>query len=90
MSPHHWFEPPSVCVSDWAKPGLIRQVNNLETAAQELLKWPKSKKRDKAAQLVADAYDGKAKVADAKKAFEAAAKEAKVWCRPQGWMQPPK
>lgn len=85
--PNTWFEPPAVCVSDWAKPGMIRNINNLEGAAQELLKWPSTPKRDKAAKLVADAYAGKAKITDAKKAFEAAAKEAQVWCKPQGWIK---
>ena len=79
MSPHRWFEPPPECVCDYAKPGFIRQVSNLQMAAVELLKWPRTKKRDKAAQLVADAHAGTAKIAVAKKAFEAAAKVARVW-----------
>lgn len=58
---------------------MIRQVSSLEAAATELLKWPNTPKRDKAAKLVADAHAGKAKITDAKKAFEIAAKEAKVW-----------
>jgi hypothetical protein len=79
MSPHHWFEPPPICVCDFAKPGVIRQVSNLQMAASELLKWPKTKKRDKAVQLVANAHTGIGKMVEAKKAFEAAAKDARVW-----------
>jgi len=45
----------------------------------ELLKWPKTKKRDKAVQLVANAHTGIGKMVEAKKAFEAAAKDARVW-----------
>jgi Protein of unknown function (DUF982) len=58
---------------------VIRQVTSLEAAAVELLKWPKGRKRDRAARLVADAHAGKASIEAAKAAFEAAAKEAKVW-----------
>jgi len=77
--PRIWFSKPPVCVMDRAKPGLVRQVSSVEAAAEELLKWPNSRKRDKAATLIADAHAGKADVDQAKKAFEAAAKEAKVW-----------
>ena len=65
---------------DWAKPGTIRHITSLEAAAVELLKWPKSAKRDRAAILVADAYADKASTEAAKRAFEAAVKAAKVWC----------
>jgi hypothetical protein len=71
--------PPPVCVSDWAKIGLIRNVSYLEAAAEQLLHWPNTPKRDKAARLIADAHAGKDKISDAKRAFEAAAKEARVW-----------
>jgi endonuclease YncB( thermonuclease family) len=47
-------------------------------SAEQLLHWPNTPKRDKAAKLIADANAGKAKISDAKKALEAAAKEAKV------------
>jgi hypothetical protein len=53
-----WFSRPPVCVMDWAKPGLVRQVTSLEAAAVELLKWLKSPKRDRAALLVAEAHSG--------------------------------
>ena len=45
---------------DWARPGKVRQVSSVEAAAEELLKWPKTKKRDKAATLLADAMTGMA------------------------------
>lgn len=64
---------------DWAKVGVVRQVRTVEAAAEELIKWPTTKKRDKAAILIADAYAGKADLEKAKKAFEVAAKEARVW-----------
>jgi len=41
-------------------------------------------KRDKAATLLADAMEGTADLAKTKKAFEAAAKEAKVWVQYRG------
>jgi len=74
-----WFDHPPISVIDWATPGKIRQVSSVEAAGEELLKWPKTKKRDKAATLLADAMAGMADMAKTKKAFEAAAKEAKVW-----------
>lgn len=64
---------------DWAKVGNVRQVTSCEAAAEQILHWPKSRKRDKAAILIADAYAGKADIEKAKQAFEAAAKEARVW-----------
>ena len=77
--PLTWFPHPPVCVIDWAKPGKVRQVSSVEAAAEELLKWPKTKKRDKAATLLADAMQGTADLTKTKHAFEVAAKEAKVW-----------
>ena len=68
-----------VSVIDWARPGKICQVSSVEAAGEELLKWPKIKKRDKAATLLADAMAGMADLDKTKKAFEAAAKEARVW-----------
>ncbi len=79
-----WFPMPPVCVMDWAKLGLVRHITSCEAAAEQILHWPKSKKRDKAALLIADAYAGKVDPAKAKKAFEDAAKEAKVWCQYRG------
>jgi hypothetical protein len=79
-----WFPHPPVCVIDWARPGKVRQVSSAETAAEELLKWPKTRKRDKAATLLADAMAGIADLAKTKVAFEAAAKEAKVWVAYRG------
>jgi hypothetical protein len=79
-----WFDRPPICIIDGAKPGVIRHVSSVEAAAEELLKWPKSKKRDKAATLLADAMAGVADMAKTKKAFEEAAKEARVWVRYRG------
>jgi hypothetical protein len=58
-----WFERPPVCVIDWAKPGKIRQVSSVEAAGRALLKWPKTKRREKAATLLADAMEGTADMA---------------------------
>ena len=74
-----WLPHPPICVIDPVKPGKIRQVSSVEAAAEELLKWPKSKKRDTAATLLADAMAGTADMDQVKKAFEAAARAAKVW-----------
>ena len=79
-----WFSHPPVCVVDWAKPGKIRQVSSVEAAAEELLKWPKTPKAGQAAILLADATAGTADIAKTKKAFEAAAKEARVWVKYRG------
>ena len=68
-----------ISVIDRAKPGKIRQVSSVEASGEELLKWPKTKKRDRAATLLADAMAGTADMAKTKRAFEAAAKEARVW-----------
>jgi hypothetical protein len=73
-----------VCVMDWARIGHIRQIRSLEAAAEQLIKWPNTKKRDKAAMLVANAYAGKADIEKAKKAFEVAAQEASVWVMYRG------
>jgi hypothetical protein len=74
-----WLPHPPVCVIDWARPARIRAVSSVEAAAEELLKWPKTRKRDKAAMLLADAMSGTADMFKAKKAFEAAAQKAHVW-----------
>jgi Protein of unknown function (DUF982) len=79
-----WFQHPPVCVIDWAKPGKLRAVSSVEAAAEEFLKWPKTKKRDKVATLLADAMAGMADMKQTKAAFEAAAKEAKVWVHYRG------
>jgi hypothetical protein len=39
----------------------------VQAAAEELLKWPKTKKRDNAATLLADAMAGMADMKEAKK-----------------------
>ena len=82
--PLKWFPHPPVCVIDWAKPGQVRQVTSAEAASEELLKWTKTKKRDKAAALLTNAMKGTADMAKTKSAFEAAAKEAMVWVQYRG------
>ena len=79
-----WLPHPPVCVIDWAKPGKIRQVSSVEAAAEELLKWPKTRRRDKAETLMANSMEGMADIIKVKAAFEAAAKEAKVWVAYRG------
>jgi hypothetical protein len=51
----------------------------LSASAGRTHQSPTSKKRDKAASLIVDAYAGKAAVKKAKKTFEIAGREAKVW-----------
>jgi hypothetical protein len=63
------------------KLGVIRNVNSVQKAAEEILKWPNTVKRDKAALLLADVLKGKAKPESAKKAFIEAAREARVLSR---------
>lgn len=79
--PMKFFPGPAVPVLDMKKLGVIRNVNTVERAAEEILKWPNSRKRDRAALLLADALEGKAKPEAAKKAFIEAAKEARVLSR---------
>jgi len=51
---------------DWARLGSVRQITSVESAAEQILHWPKSRKRDKAALLIADAYAGKVHVEKAR------------------------
>lgn len=75
-----WFPLPPVAVINWAKPGIIRQVNSVEDTVKELGKWEKGgRKFTKALKIYADALNDKATPEEAKKVFEAAAEEAKVW-----------
>lgn len=79
-----WFTPP-ISVQNPAKPGLIRNVTSVEAAAEELLKWPqKGRKRARAAMVLHDALAGKTTPEAARKAFEAAAKEAGAWVQYRG------
>ena len=75
------FPGPAIYVLDKQKLGVIRYVNSVQRAAEEVLKWPNSRKRDKAALLLADVLAGKAKPEAAKKAFIEAAREIQVLSR---------
>jgi hypothetical protein len=75
---HKWFEGPPIAVIDWARPGTRIEIRSLEAAAVELLKWPKSKKRDEAARLINKAFIDEVPIAKAEKAFLEAAKHAKA------------
>ncbi|MER9832535.1 DUF982 domain-containing protein [Mesorhizobium sp. M0134] len=70
----HWFSTPVYVKTD--RPGVTYGCNNVEDAAEELLKWTKmGPKWRKAVQLCIDAIEDRATPAEARKAFEAAAKE---------------
>ena len=59
------------------KPGLRLRVSSVEVAAEELLKWPKRGPKWKAAvEVCRSALNDLTPSDDARKAFEAAAKEA--------------
>lgn len=77
-----WF--PGAPVSVQTKPGRIRNVTSVEAAAEELPKFPHVKERDKAALVLIKALEGKATPAAARKAFEQAAKAARVWVEYRG------
>lgn len=70
-----WFSPPVKVKS--GKIGVISSVNNVAFAAESLLKWTKrGPKWRKAVQTCMDALGGKKSPEDARKAFEAAARES--------------
>ena len=75
MNDPKWFDPP-VSVKTSAL-GRIYEVNNVRTASQQMLEWTKRgpKWRNAIAVCLA-ALEGKKPAADARKAFEAAAREA--------------
>ena len=73
------FPHPPVCITDWARIGLTHQVLTVEKAVALMVNWPRSKKRDRAEKLLGEVALGKGDVVKAKAAFEAAAKEARVW-----------
>lgn len=78
MKPSDWFNPP-VPVRDASKPGLTINVSNVPRAAELLLSWGESGPEWRVAvQTCIDIETGKATAADVRKAFEAAAKEAKM------------
>ncbi|MER9561008.1 DUF982 domain-containing protein [Mesorhizobium sp. M0571] len=73
----HWFYPPVYVRTD--RLGVTHRCNNVEGAAEELLKWTKmGPKWRKAVQVCIDAVADRATPEEARKAFEAAAKEEGV------------
>ena len=71
----HRFSPPVPVMMD--TPGLRLQVSSVEVAAEELLKWPKrGPKWMTAVEVCASVLNDLTPSDDARKPFEAAAKEA--------------
>ena len=78
--PRKCFPHPPVSIFNWSKPGVVTQIGSVEAAIEELEKWGRGgKKFARALKVCGDSLAGKATPEAAKKAFEAAAKEAKVW-----------
>lgn len=74
----HWFNPP-VAVRDANNAGRTINVSNVPRAGELLLSWGESGPEWRAAvQTCIDTETGKKTAADVRKAFEAAAKEAKM------------
>ncbi|MER9669957.1 DUF982 domain-containing protein [Mesorhizobium sp. M0203] len=72
-----WFSPPVYVRTD--RPGVSYGSNNVEGAAEELMKWTKmGPKWRKAVQLCADALQDRVTPEEVRQAFEAAAKEEGV------------
>jgi hypothetical protein len=70
----HWFNPSVPIRAD--SPGLTYNVNNVEGAAEELMKWTnRGPKWKQAVQSCIDAFEGRVAPEEARKAFLAAAKE---------------
>ncbi|MER8385267.1 DUF982 domain-containing protein [Mesorhizobium sp. M1380] len=73
----HWFSRPVYVKTD--RPGVTYGCNNVEGAAEELMKWTKmGPKWNLAVQACIDAFEGRVSPKDVRKAFEAAAKEEGV------------
>jgi hypothetical protein len=71
-----WFSP-AVPVRSAAKPGLTHNISNVQAASEQLLTWTRRGPRWRnAVQVCHDALAGKRTPDEARKAFEAAAKEA--------------
>jgi hypothetical protein len=84
----HWFSPP-VNVRTPERVGLRLHVNSVEVAAEELLKWDRRGPQwRKAVASCMAALKGKATPEQARKAFEAAAKEAGCCSRVVGQFEP--
>jgi hypothetical protein len=70
-----WFDPPVSVKTQ--KNGKIYQVNNVRTASEQMIGWGRrGPKWQKAIETCLAAPDGRKTSADARKAFEAAAREA--------------
>jgi hypothetical protein len=73
-----WFSSPAP-VRSATKPGLTHNVSNVQTASEQLLTWAeRGPKWRKAVQVCMAALEGEKSPIDARQAFEAAAKEAKM------------
>ncbi|MER9631850.1 DUF982 domain-containing protein [Mesorhizobium sp. M0296] len=73
----HWFSPPVYVKTD--RPGVTYGCNNVEGAAEELMKSTKMRpKWRKAVQLCADAFQDRVTPEEVRQAFEAAAREEGV------------
>lgn len=73
----HWFSP---AVTVKPAPGVMTEVKSVETALETMRGWPRKGPKLKAAYVVcAGVLDGDRTVDEARQAFIAAAKEAKVW-----------
>ncbi|MER8638492.1 DUF982 domain-containing protein [Mesorhizobium sp. M1365] len=65
------------------RPGVTYGCNNVEGAAEELLKWTKrGPKWKKAVETCMAAMEAEVPTQDARRAFEAAAKEEKMFLTP--------
>ncbi|UVK39375.1 DUF982 domain-containing protein [Mesorhizobium sp. AR10] len=74
----HWFNPPVYVRTD--RPGLSYGVSHVEGAAEQLLKWTKKgPKWDYAVRVCMAALADEMPTQEARKAFEAAAKEEKMF-----------
>jgi Protein of unknown function (DUF982) len=72
-----WFDPPVSVKTQTI--GRICQVNNVRAASEQMLGWPRrGPKWRNAIEICLAALDGRKTSADARKAFEAAAREAGV------------
>ncbi|MER8396403.1 DUF982 domain-containing protein [Mesorhizobium sp. M0045] len=73
----HWFSPPVYVKTD--RPGITYGCNNVEGAAEELMKWTeRGPKWNLAVQACSDAFEGRVSPNDVRKAFEEAAEEEGV------------
>ncbi|MGX7875106.1 DUF982 domain-containing protein [Mesorhizobium sp. ORM6] len=77
----HWLNPPVSVRAD--RPGIRFGVSHVEGAAEQLLKWTnRGPKWKQAVETCMAAIGGNVPPQDARKAFEAAAKEEKMFLLP--------